>query len=112
MTIGEKKLRGALLVLGYELAGGKNKKEIEQLSLFMEIFHADLSDITSIESLIRNIKSKTREIEVLVNIAGIWHGKGEIYSGKNLKVLQKKLLLTLILSGYLSQHYWFTPLFC
>lgn len=38
---GGKRIRGALMCLGYELAGGKNK-EIYRASLFLELFHAAL----------------------------------------------------------------------
>ncbi len=34
-----KKVRGALVVLGYELAGGKDLKAIYDASLFIELFH-------------------------------------------------------------------------
>lgn len=34
-----KQFRGALMVLGYELVGGKKKKEIIKASVFLELFH-------------------------------------------------------------------------
>lgn len=37
-----KRIRGALLVLGYQLAGRKPKRRIYQASLLMELFHAGL----------------------------------------------------------------------
>lgn len=37
-----KKIRGSLVVLGYELGGGKRSKEIFDTSLFIELIHAGL----------------------------------------------------------------------
>jgi len=37
-----KKLRGALVVLGYQIAGGENLKEINEVSLFIELFQAGI----------------------------------------------------------------------
>ena len=39
---GGKKARGALMVLGYQLAGGKERKKILKASLFLEIMHSFL----------------------------------------------------------------------
>lgn len=48
-------------------------------------FTTDLSDIGSINKLIKDIKeigeTDTDEISYLINIAGIWHGKDKAYSG-------------------------------
>jgi len=37
-----KKIRGALIVLGYQLVGGMDLKAIEDVSIFIEIFHAGI----------------------------------------------------------------------
>jgi len=76
-----KKVRGFLVVLGYELAGGKNKKEILNASLFIELVHAGLlvhDDIQDQDVIRRGIPTIHTQYE---NI------------GKNLKL------------GKLSKHY-------
>lgn len=42
MCLGGKKIRGALMVLGYEICGGKDLTEILKTSIFLEIFHTGI----------------------------------------------------------------------
>jgi geranylgeranyl diphosphate synthase, type I len=42
MSLKGKKIRAGLMMLGYEVAGGKNKGGVKELSYFMEIFHTGL----------------------------------------------------------------------
>ncbi|MBI3559135.1 SDR family oxidoreductase [Candidatus Gottesmanbacteria bacterium] len=63
-------------------AGGKAK-----------IFPTDLSKIESINELISKIKLATRNIRVLVNIAGIWHGQNEVYTDTDFEKFSQKIIL-------------------
>ncbi|MFZ3301400.1 MAG: SDR family oxidoreductase [Microgenomates group bacterium] len=57
------------------------------------VFEADLSDINSINSLISSIKQEIQQIDILVNVAGIWHGKDEAYAGKDFETFDQNVIL-------------------
>lgn len=59
----------------------KTKKLVEDANGKAEIFSVDLSKIEGINGLITKIGSITKQVNILANIAGIWHGKNEAYSG-------------------------------
>lgn len=60
---------------------------------------ADLSDLLSIHRLIDNIKKQTKKIDVLVNVAGIWHGQNEVFAGRNLSEFKEKTIIDTMMVG-------------
>lgn len=60
----------------------KTKELIEKDGGTAHIFVADLSSVDSINGLIVQMKAVTDHIDVLANIAGVWHGEHEVYAGK------------------------------
>lgn len=58
-----------------------------------DIFITDLSQIASINNLISQVKSKTNKVDILVNVAGIWHGKNEAYAGKDFETFPQQVIL-------------------
>lgn len=48
-----------------------------------EIFQADLRDINSIIELSKKIKEKFERVDILVNVAGIWHDKEKAFYNIN-----------------------------
>ena len=46
-----------------------------------EIFQIDLRDVKQIQNLAKKIKEKWKKVDILVNVAGIYHGKEKAYSG-------------------------------
>lgn len=64
-----------------------------------EIFLCDLTNLDSIENLTASIKRKTGQIDALINVAGVWHGKDEVYANKKfVKISQKVILDTYFVS--------------
>lgn len=63
-------------------------------------FACDLSDVLQVGSLIQRIKAKYDHLDVLVNVAGIWHGKDEVYAGKSLENFDQKLILDTYTVGF------------
>ena len=59
----------------------KTKQLIEKGKGKAEIITADLSKISSINKLIQQIKTKTKKLDTIVNVAGIWHDDKEAYYG-------------------------------
>ncbi|MEK7550817.1 MAG: SDR family NAD(P)-dependent oxidoreductase [Patescibacteria group bacterium] len=71
----------------------ETKQLIEQEKGNTEIFVADLSNVDSINTLISDIKGKYKSIDVLVNVAGIWHGDDEVFAGKDFDTFSQKVIL-------------------
>jgi 3-oxoacyl-[acyl-carrier protein] reductase len=87
---------GRAIALAYAKDGayialvGKNEEKLLETSNLIEkvggkskVFVCDLANIGSINALIASIKGETNSIDILVNVAGIWHGKDEVYAGKD-----------------------------
>lgn len=71
----------------------KTKDLIKQENGVAKIFTTDLSSIDSINSLIESTKTEFNKIDVLVNVAGIWHGESEVYAGKDFATFSQKTIL-------------------
>ncbi|OGM76134.1 hypothetical protein A2210_02895 [Candidatus Woesebacteria bacterium RIFOXYA1_FULL_40_18] len=78
----------------------KTKGMVEKAGGKAEILQADLSDLASINKLINSIKAKTDNVGALVNVAGIWHGKDELYAGKDLEAFDQKTILATYTVGF------------
>jgi NAD(P)-dependent dehydrogenase (short-subunit alcohol dehydrogenase family) len=58
-----------------------------------KVFTADLSSIETVNQLIVQVKEEIDNIDLLANIAGIWHGKDEVYAGKEFETFDQKVIL-------------------
>lgn len=67
-----------------------------------EIFLADLTNHNSIEAFIILLKKKIKIIDILVNVAGIWHGKNEVYANMDFETLPKKIILDTYYVGLIA----------
>lgn len=81
---------------------GKTKQMVEETGGKAEIFQTDLSDLASINELIKSIKTKTDRVGALVNVAGIWHGKDEVFAGKDLEDFDQKTILDTYMVGFIT----------
>lgn len=77
----------------------KTRKLIEKQGGKAEIIIADLSKISSVNKLIQLIKNKTKKIDILVNVAGIWHGKNQVYADKDFDTFPQKVILNTFTVG-------------
>ncbi len=81
------------------LAGRAKDKLLETKSLIVrsngkaEVFLGNFSKVDSLEALIALIKQRTDKVHILVNVAGIWHGKDEVYAGKNFESFSPQIIL-------------------
>ncbi len=71
----------------------KTLQLIKEVKGLARIEVADLSSIQSINSLIASITSNTKHIDLIANIAGIWHGKEDVYAGKEFQSFNQKVIL-------------------
>lgn len=96
--------QGAIMAL---VARRKNRLEetknlVEKAGGKAIIFEADLSEVNSINSLIQAIKQLTDKVDILVNVAGIWHGEGEVYAGKDFETFDQKVVLDTFSVGLIA----------
>ena len=81
------------------LAGRTQDKLLKTKSLITEnggqagVFLGDFTKPDSLEALITLIKQRTDKVDILVNVAGIWHGKDEVYAGKGFESFPKQVIL-------------------
>lgn len=81
------------------LAGRINDKLLTTKSLISkedgqsEVVLGDFSNLDSLRGLITTIKEKTSKVDVLINIAGVWHGENEVYAGKDFESFDEKVVL-------------------
>ena len=80
----------------------ETKKLVEEAGGKGVIFETDLSDINSVNSLIQSVKQSTKQVDVLVNVAGIWHGEGVVYAGKDFDTFDQKVVLDTFSVGLIA----------
>ena len=87
----------------------RNKVLLEETKILVnkagggaEIFPTDLSQIDSINDLIRKIKKITKKVDILLNVAGIWHGINEVYADKNLEFFSQKIIMDTFMVGTIA----------
>lgn len=87
----------------------RNKEKLEETKNLVQeaggtgiIFEADLSNVDSINNLIQSIKQQTNQIDILVNIAGIWHGDNEVFAGKDFETFNQKVVLDTFSVGLIA----------
>jgi len=81
------------------LVGRTQDKLLKTKSLIIEnggkadIFVGDFTKSDSLEALITLIKQRTDKVDILINVAGIWHGKDEVYAGKDFESFPESVIL-------------------
>jgi len=63
---------------------------------------ADLSSVEKINNLIKVIRTKTDKVDILANIAGIWHGKDEVYADKDYESFDQKVIVDTYMVGTIA----------
>ena len=87
----------------------RNKEKLEETKRLVEqaggkgiVIETDLSDINSVNKLISSIKEITNKIDVIVNIAGIWHGDSEVFAGKDFETFNQQIILDTFSVGLIA----------
>lgn len=87
----------------------RSKEKLEETKTLVEeaggiaiVFEADLSNVDSINNLIQSIKQQTQQVDILVNIAGIWHGDNEVFAGKDFETFNQKVIVDTFLVGLIA----------
>jgi len=77
----------------------ETKKLIEAAGGTADIFPTDLANAASINQLIDSIKSATKQVNFLVNIAGIWHSRDEVFADRDFANFPQQVILDTISVG-------------
>lgn len=80
----------------------ETKKLVEEVGGAAIIFETDLSNIDSVNNLIQSIKQETEQVDILVNIAGIWHGKNEVFAGLDFEKFKQQTVLDTFSVGLIA----------
>lgn len=82
-----------LLVARTENRLDESKRQIEAINGSTEIMTTDLSSVESINQFISRVKSKFKRIDILVNVAGVWHGDDEVYANRDFYTFPQEVIL-------------------
>lgn len=66
------------------------------------VFPADLSNLNSINKLISKVISTVNTVDIIVNVAGIWHGKNVVYANTDFPDFPQKVILGTYSVGLLA----------
>jgi short-subunit dehydrogenase len=80
----------------------ETKKIIEENSGVAKIFECDLSDIKDINEFVLKIKDETDHIDLIANIAGIWHGKDEVFTDIDFDKYNENIILETMNVGIMA----------
>lgn len=53
-------------------------------------------------NLIRKIKNTNKKVDILLNVAGIWHGANEVYAERNFETFPQKIILDTFMVGTIT----------
>lgn len=76
----------------------ETKKLVESTGGTGVVLACDLVDASSVKRLAPQIE----RMDVLVNVAGIWHGENEVYADKKLEVFPEKVILDTFSVGIIA----------
>lgn len=71
----------------------ETKRMIEEKGGKAKVFVADLSDISAINKLVSDIKNDTDKVDIIANVAGVWHDKGEVYASNSFESFSQDVIL-------------------
>ncbi len=78
----------------------QTQKMISDIQGNSEILPTDLSKIKDINNLIKKVKSKTKKIHVIANIAGIWHNHNQVFADTNYQDFDQGVILETYTVGF------------
>ncbi len=55
-------------------------------------FPTDLRDLEQVDYLVDLVSIEVDKLDLIVNIAGVWHGKDEVYAGKDITEFEWKVI--------------------
>lgn len=95
---------GAHVVLGARSLKGliETKKRIREVGSTAEVITVDLADEKRLNLFVKMVKENHKQIDALVNIAGIWHGKDDVYAEKDFQDFDQKIIVDTFFVGTIA----------
>ncbi len=80
----------------------ETKKMIEDIGGVAKIYECDLSNFDDVDDFIEDIKDQTNHLDLIANIAGVWHGKDGVFAGIDFEKFEEKVLKDTMEVGIVS----------
>lgn len=80
----------------------KTKEIIKKAGGKAEINATDLCNLKSVDRLLAEIKAKTDKVDIVANVAGIWHGRNEVYADKDFEKFSREVVLDTMMVGIVT----------
>lgn len=82
----------------------ETKRLIEKGGGVAWVFQCDLGQVEEINKFVSEIKEETdfRDIDILVNVAGVWHGENKVFAGIDYEDFDQKVIINTINVGILA----------
>ncbi|MFZ1720994.1 MAG: SDR family oxidoreductase [Microgenomates group bacterium] len=89
------------------VARTKNKLEetaklVERLGGTSTVLPTNLSDLVQVNSLIETIREQVETVDAIINIAGIWHGKDEVFAETDYQDFDQQVILDTYTVGFIA----------
>ena len=78
------------------------KSKVDAAGSSSKIFTENLSTFEGINKLISDIKADTKQIDVLVNAAAIWHGENEVFANRDFDTLPTQVVSDTMMVGLMT----------
>jgi len=66
------------------------------------IFAGDLSAVESINKIVKSILQNTKKVDILINTAGVWHGKDKVYADISFEKYDQQIIKDTLNVGTLA----------
>lgn len=70
----------------------ETKELVEATGGMAEVFVCDLADGLQISNMLEIVTKRFETVDALVNVAGVWHGDGEVYAGREFENFDQKVI--------------------
>lgn len=80
----------------------RTKRLTEKAKGKAKVITADLSTLASINTLITKVTTQIHKIDILVNVAGVWHNEKEVYANKDFTAFPQKVIMDTYMVGTIA----------
>lgn len=80
----------------------ETKRLVEKNGGRADIIPCDLGNIYALGGLTETIQINTEQVDILVNVAGIWHGKNEVFANRDFEKFTPQTIIDTYMVGTVS----------
>jgi len=85
----------------------RTKEKLEETARLIEekggtstVIPTDLSDLDQVNALIKSVQDQAESVDAIINIAGIWHGKDEVFAETDYQDFDQQVILDTYTVGF------------